>query len=203
MMNPLPMHDQAMPAAEAAMAAHAQGKYWQMEEKLFDGMQGLGPEAYMRFAREIGLDVARFTREMESHVHRGGIQRQQALANRLGARGTPNFFLNGRKMPGAAPIDRFAARVEQEIARAEAAMREGRVPASEIYEHLTKNGAEELVGTQNDRPASAAIPGRPAIRQPLRPDFGPVDPIPRPREAAREAGGGAEETRKGTKQAPH
>lgn len=187
------MHEQAMPAAEAAMAAHAQGKYWQMEERLFDGMRDLGPETYLRFAREIGLDVARFTREMEDHTHRDRIQQDQRLANRLGARGTPNFFLNGRKMPGAAPIDRFATRVQEEIERAQAAMRADRVAASGIYEHLTKDGAEQIVGTDNDRPAAPAIPGRPAIRQLLRPDLGPIDPIPAPREA------GGRQTKQGSR----
>ena len=176
LMNPLPMHDQAQPAAEAAMAAHAQGKYWEMENAIFDHQRELGPERYVEIARQIGLDVPRFQRDLASHAWQASIQTQQEMAGRLGARGTPMFFLNGRKMPGAAPLERFRAKVDEEIARAERAIREDHVPPAGIYEHLTRDGADSIQGVRSGR-AAAPLPGHtPVLAQP-RPDLGSVQDV--------------------------
>jgi len=192
-MNPLPMHDQALPAAEAAMAAHAQGKYWQMEAALFEHQRELGPEKYVELARQIGLDVARFQRDLESHAFGDAIQQQQALAARLGARGTPMFFLNGRKMPGAAPLERFRAKVDEEIARAERAIREEHATPAGIYEHLTRNGAEAVQVVSGGR--AAPRPGQAPVLALPRPDIGALDKVP---ASPNEGGGEGRGTKQGT-----
>src|SRR5262245_16285360 len=96
-MNPLPFHQNAMPAAEAAMAAHAQGKFFEMYAKLFENQQTLSRETYERIAQEIGLNMARFRADLDGHTHQARIQADQQAAQTLGARGTPAFFVNGRK----------------------------------------------------------------------------------------------------------
>jgi hypothetical protein len=139
--NPLPFHQNAMPAAEAAMAAHAQGKFWEMYDKLFENVQSLNRETFERIAQEIGLNMTRFRADLDNHTHQARIQEDQQHAQSLGARGTPAFFVNGRKLRGAQPFEGFKTIIDAELEKAEAAVRENRLRPNQVYEFLTKNGA--------------------------------------------------------------
>jgi thioredoxin family protein len=145
MMNPLPFHQNAMPAAEAAMAAFAQGKYWEMEDQLFQNNQSLSRETYERIAQSIGLNMTRFKADLDGHTQQALIQRMQALGSKLGARGTPSFFINGRKLRGAQPFEGFKAIIDEEITKAQQLIAQRHVPANRVYDELTKNGHEEAV----------------------------------------------------------
>lgn len=140
-MNPLPFHDNAMPAAEAAMAAHAQGKFWEMYAKLFENQQTLSRETYERIAQEIGLNMTRFRADLDNHTHKAAIEASQQQAATLGARGTPAFFVNGRKLRGAQPFEGFKTIIDEELAKAETAMRENHLRPNQVYEFVTRNGA--------------------------------------------------------------
>src|SRR5688572_17393372 len=105
--NPLPMHRNAGLAAEAALAANAQGKFWQMHDKLFENSRALQREDLERYAQEVGLDMAKFRRALDTHEHKREVDADMALANQLGARGTPSFFINGRPLRGAQPFEGF------------------------------------------------------------------------------------------------
>jgi hypothetical protein len=140
-MNPLPFHNNAMPAAEAAMAAHAQGKFWQMYDKLFENQQNLSRETFEQIAQEIGLNMARFRADLDNHTHKAAIEASQQQAAQLGARGTPAFFINGRKLRGAQPFEGFKTVIDQELTKAETAIRENHLRPNQVYEFLTKNGA--------------------------------------------------------------
>jgi protein-disulfide isomerase len=115
--QPLAMHAQAVPAAEAAEAAREQGKFWQMHDKLFQNQRGLSDAAYEQFARELGLDLAKFQAARRSGRARARIQEDQALASRVGANGTPTMFVNGVKVEGAVPFERIKAVIDEELAR--------------------------------------------------------------------------------------
>src|SRR6185436_6424397 len=71
-MHPLSMHPNAMPAAEAAMAAHAQGKFFEMHKKLFQNQQQLTREKFLEYAKEIGLNVEKFTKDLDAHTYAAG-----------------------------------------------------------------------------------------------------------------------------------
>jgi protein-disulfide isomerase len=114
--QPLPFHPNAMPAAEAAMAAGEQGKFWQMHDKLFENQQALGPELYTRLAQELGLDLNRFKSSLESGKFKSTIQADAAAGQAVGAGGTPTFFINGRQLVGAVPIDQFKTIIDAELA---------------------------------------------------------------------------------------
>jgi DSBA-like thioredoxin domain-containing protein len=137
--NPLPMHQFAMVAAEAAMAANAQGKFWQMHDKMFANQRALAREDLERYAQEIGLDVARFKRSLDTHEFQREIQADSALAAQLGARGTPSFFINGRPLRGAQPFEGFKTVIDEEVARAQRLVKTG-VPRARLYAELTKGG---------------------------------------------------------------
>jgi protein-disulfide isomerase len=87
-------HPHAELAAEAAEAAAAQGKFWEMHALLFNNSLHLSEEAIVREAETIGLDTARLRSELAGHVHLQRVREQHAAGARLGLRGTPGFFLD-------------------------------------------------------------------------------------------------------------
>jgi len=115
MHNPLGFHPGAMPAAKAAVAADAQGKFWEMYEKLFENREALKPEDIRGYAKELQLDMDRFDEAMKDRATERRIEAHQAEAKRLKARGTPTSFVNGRFLPGAQPIDAFAKIIDEEL----------------------------------------------------------------------------------------
>jgi protein-disulfide isomerase len=117
-MHPLSMHQNAMPAAEAAMAANAQGKFAAMHEKLFANSTALSRDKYVAIASEIGLDVKRFTGDLDAHAHKARIDAEAAEAVKVGATGTPATFINGRYLSGAQAYESFKKIVDEELAKA-------------------------------------------------------------------------------------
>ncbi len=105
--NPLPFHPNAMPAAKAAVAAQRQGKFWEMHDKLFENQQALTPENYKKWAKEIGLDLKKFEKDMKDPAVQKQIEDDAAFARKNGAGGTPGFFVNGVLLVGAQPTERF------------------------------------------------------------------------------------------------
>lgn len=87
-------HPHAELAAEAAEAAAAQGKFWQMHTLLFSMPQHLKPASLRHFAETIELDMTRFTAELAGHIYLQRVREHHAAGERLGLRGTPSFFFN-------------------------------------------------------------------------------------------------------------
>lgn len=117
---PLPFHRHARMAAMAALAAGEQGKYWQMHDKLFESTRAkveLTRARLEALARELKLDMARFAHALDTEKFAQEIEADQRLSNSLGVRGTPAFFINGRKITGARPLEQFKAIVEEELAK--------------------------------------------------------------------------------------
>jgi protein-disulfide isomerase len=112
---PLSFHKDAMPAALAAMAAHDQGKYWEFHDKLFANQKALQREDFLRYAKELNLDVAKFTAAYDSSKHKAHIEADAAEAAKLGVTGTPAFFVNGRFLSGAKPFAAFAELINAEL----------------------------------------------------------------------------------------
>jgi protein-disulfide isomerase len=110
------IHPQARRAAEAARCAHDQGKFWEYHDVLFTQSPQLAPEDLRRYAEQVGLDVAKFEGCLAAGVHKAAVQRDLDEGNRLGITGTPAFFINGRSLTGAQPLEAFARLIEQELA---------------------------------------------------------------------------------------
>ena len=90
------IHPQAMPAALAATAAGKQGKFWEMHEMLFANQRALAPEQIREYARKLNLDLAKFDADLASAEVKAAVQEDMALAQRVGVRGTPTIFVNGK-----------------------------------------------------------------------------------------------------------
>lgn len=89
------MHPHAELAAEATEAAGAQGRFWPMHDLLFAHGQQLKEKHLIGYARQAGLDMARYQNEMNDHVYLQRVQEQMQGARLLGVRSTPAFYVNG------------------------------------------------------------------------------------------------------------
>ncbi len=113
--QPLPFHQDARLAAAASMAAHEQGKFWEYHDKLFANSKALKRPELEKYAQELGLDLAKFKAALDSNKYESVIANDQALAKKVGANGTPTFFINGRKLVGAQPLPAFEAAIERAL----------------------------------------------------------------------------------------
>jgi protein-disulfide isomerase len=111
------LHPQARRAAEAARCAQDQGKFWEYHDLLFAGPTSASPEDLERFAGQVGLDTAAFESCLSRGVHRVAVQRDLDEGARLGVTGTPAFFINGRPLSGAQPLEAFVRVMEEELGR--------------------------------------------------------------------------------------
>lgn len=97
---PLSQHPYAEIAAEAAEAAGAQGKFWQMHDLLYQHQDALDPQDLVQYAQQIGLDVNEFSQALRSHAQRQRVQRDFQSGMESGVQGTPTFFINGAQYQG-------------------------------------------------------------------------------------------------------
>jgi protein-disulfide isomerase len=95
------VHPQAEHAAEAAEAAGAQGKFWEMHDYLYEHQAHLDDRHLLEYAARIGLDMARFARDLETHAFASRVQEDFRGGVRSGVNGTPTFFINGSRHDGA------------------------------------------------------------------------------------------------------
>jgi Na+/H+ antiporter NhaA/predicted DsbA family dithiol-disulfide isomerase len=112
------VHNNAQMAAEAAEAAGAQGKFWEMYDTLLQHQDELSPSDLHRYAKELGLDVERFWDEVRRRQHAQRVAEDVASADQSGVAGTPTFFVNGKRHQGAYDIDALTRAVRAARSRA-------------------------------------------------------------------------------------
>ena len=115
---PLPIHSKAPAAHAAAEAAHRQGKFWPMHDKIFANQRELSPEKYREYARELGLDVNQFDRDVADASVKQRVDADADEARKLGVNGTPAFFVNGRYLRGAVPFEQIKALLDEDLGKA-------------------------------------------------------------------------------------
>jgi protein-disulfide isomerase len=97
------MHPYAEHAAEAAEAAGAQGRFWEMHDLLFENQNALGDENLGEYALALGLDARRLIKEISTGAHAERVRDDFRSGARGGVNGTPTFFINGARYEG--PLD--------------------------------------------------------------------------------------------------
>jgi protein-disulfide isomerase len=112
------VHPNAQTAAEAAAAAAAQGRFWDMHDCLLEHQDELAPEELPRHAERIGLDVERFTEDLRRRVYAERVADDVHSADASGVAGTPSFFVNGRRYQGAYDLPTLTSVVRAARARA-------------------------------------------------------------------------------------
>jgi len=111
------LHPQARNAHEAARCANAQGKFWAYHDALYSTPRK-ATEDLKTIAKEVDLEMKAFERCLNGRTYRSAVQQDIDEGTRVGVIGTPTFFINGRVISGAQPLESFTRIVDEELARA-------------------------------------------------------------------------------------
>jgi protein-disulfide isomerase len=160
--NPLPIYPLAQLAAEASAAAGEQGQFWRYHDLLFSRRDTPPERATLEaYASALGLDLERFRDALDSERARLLVDADAILAGKLGVRGAPVVFVNGRPLRGLTELGKLEQLIEEESALAESLLAEGVAPP-ELYQRVAQ--APVASGTPAEGQAEAAAaptPGRP------------------------------------------
>jgi protein-disulfide isomerase len=112
---PLSFHAGARPAAEAARCAGEQGQFWPYHDLLFLSRPSFAREALIGYAERLKLDTGAFTACVDSGRHKDAVSADMAEGRALGVTGTPTFFVNGRRLVGAQPVEALRDAVQSAL----------------------------------------------------------------------------------------
>ncbi len=112
---PLDSHSQAALAAEASLAAHAQGKFWELHDKMYANFTTINRTRILLWAKETGLDMDRFTSELDSHKYAARVQAEEHQGEDAGVEGTPTFYINGKKLNASFDVQTVAPLIVDEL----------------------------------------------------------------------------------------
>jgi protein-disulfide isomerase len=112
---PLEDHSQAALAAEASLAAQAQGKFWQLHDKMYANFRQINRVRILAWANETGLDMKRFQADLDSHKYLPRVRAEEKEGEVAGVGGTPTFFINGKKFNGVFEVTAITPIVADEM----------------------------------------------------------------------------------------
>ena len=124
------------------MAAHSQGQFWAMHDKLFQDTKKLEDSDFETYATELGLDLDKFRSDYAAPETAAIVKRHDKACVSIGASGTPAFFVNGRKLSGAKPFEDFKVVIDEELAKAKKLLAEG-VSTENLYSEILKRGQNQ------------------------------------------------------------
>jgi protein-disulfide isomerase len=149
----LVVHQPAIPSGLAVCAANKQGKFTEMKNTIWQKAWGpdgriiqtnISPEAMELFAQELGLDMAKYKKDVEGEECRGWLQSSQTTLNAVGQSGTPGFYINGRPLGGLVPLEAMKQIVAQELEKADKVIAGG-VPQKDFYKVAVVDKGEKRV----------------------------------------------------------
>jgi len=159
--NPLPFHEHARPAAKVADAVLRQGgsaAFFAFLDLAFDEQQKLGDEALSAWVTRVGLDAAVVLRRAELPETNDKIERDMALAAKVGANGTPAFRINGKSLTGAQPLDSFTSMIDAELAAASDLRRKGTAAEAVYKTRVAANyAAPKPTAEEDDEPEADLV----------------------------------------------
>ena len=162
---PLSFHPRAIPAAELARfarAAKGDAGFWTMHDLLFDAQPRLDDPELEALARHAGLDGAKAMAAIKARAAAKLIDADLLLMDEVSAEGTPHFFINGKKLVGARPFEKFKSVIDVELARAEALVASG-VARAAVYDTIIKDGKTDA-GKEPERKAVGPGPATSPFR---------------------------------------
>ena len=112
---PLEIHSEAQLAAEASLAANAQGKFWPLHDKLFANFRKISRDNIFLWAKESGLDMEKFKVDLQSGKFRPVVERDVKDGFEAGVQGTPTFFINGQRYNGLLDLASVKAILDAEL----------------------------------------------------------------------------------------
>jgi protein-disulfide isomerase len=141
--NPLPFHPRAMPAAKLARVvfqSKGNDAFWKLHDALFANNPQLEDSDFEELVTKQGLSWKSLQGPLASPKLTARINESMDLADDFQARGTPHFFVNGRRLSGAQPIDAFKKLIDEELLKARALVEKG-TPRAKVYAELMKDAA--------------------------------------------------------------
>ena len=154
--EPLSFHANAEPAAQAALAVRTEkgdAAFWAMHDKLLAEQKDLSVATLARLAGEVGASADRVQKAVAAHTYARVIDADSDVSADFQASGTPHFFINGRRLVGAQPEEKFDKIIDEEITRAQALIAKGTKPA-DLYAALIAGGKGPPPPETKDLPAS-------------------------------------------------
>jgi protein-disulfide isomerase len=112
---PLPFHQDAHVAAEAALAANAEGKFWPFHDRLFANQAKLDRASLEAAAKDLGLNVAAFKKALDAKTHAAKVDADIELGKNAAVGGTPTMFLNGKRVPNPGDVDAVSKMIDAEL----------------------------------------------------------------------------------------
>jgi protein-disulfide isomerase len=109
-------HPHAEQAAEAAEAAAAQGRFWEMHDLLYESQTRLRDQELHGYAEQLGIDVERFDKDLAEHVHASRVREDFMSGVRSGVNGTPSFYVNGTRHDDSYDLETLLAALERAAA---------------------------------------------------------------------------------------
>jgi protein-disulfide isomerase len=157
--EPLPFHPRALPAAELAWEARKEKGdkgFWAAHDKLFEMQPKLDDSDLEKAAGELGLDVEKVKSAIKDARYKKDIDADADLGDDVQASGTPHFFINGRRLVGAQPFEKFKSIIDEEITKFEG---QKKIAAKDYYDSLMKEAKGPPEPEKKQAPAVA--PGAP------------------------------------------
>jgi protein-disulfide isomerase len=109
---PLPSHSKAHLAAQAALAAHEQGKFWELHDLLFANQRELSRESLVNYAKQAKLNVAAFDRALDAQTYKAAVDRDASLGESVSVNATPTMFINGKRVPNPTAFEPVAKLID-------------------------------------------------------------------------------------------
>jgi protein-disulfide isomerase len=109
------IHSQANLAARASLAANLQGKFWPLHDLMFKNNEKLSQDNILAWAKQIGLNMDKFTKDLDSPALKKAVERGVAEADEIGVLGTPTVFLNGQRYNGELDPAEFGKVVDEQL----------------------------------------------------------------------------------------
>jgi protein-disulfide isomerase len=112
---PLSFHQNAHISAEASLAAHAQGKFWEYHDKLFANQQKLDRESLEGYAKELGLNLGEFKKALDDKTYASAVDAEQKLGEEVAVDGTPTMFLNGKRVSNPTDLKELSKEIDDAL----------------------------------------------------------------------------------------
>ncbi len=168
--NPLPFHKGALPASLVAIEARTEKGdkgFWDASKVLYGEQTPMTDEQLLTVAKQLKLNTFRVKQVLAKETHKKVVEADQDLAMGLEARGVPHFFINGRRLSGAQPLERFTKLIDEELAKAEALVKKG-TPKAGVYAAIMKDAKGPPPPETKTVPApTKANPSRGPARAPI------------------------------------
>ncbi len=163
---PLKMHRNAEPAARASLAAHEQGKFWEMHDQMFANQKALSDEQLEAYAVGLGLDMDKWRTDFASPTLKAHVDEEFTYGRALGISSTPTFFVNGKLHKGAQQAPQIKAIIDGEILAARALLQAG-AKREELYARMLHPSpivdAPKPAPTPGTNAAAKAVPPKPDL----------------------------------------